>query len=182
MLLLHANEVTSTDSLIDESGACSSLRTATATLQNASLGCGGSSAAASIETRAPGYLLHAPDATIDASGSRASWTKRELHEQLAPWLAASWASKEVIGFHLEQMCLNGNRGDVLRREASTTVGEAAEEATWSLDTAAAVALFRRAVALVPLRRPLEIELGYALTNEGSIGPWPSSSSAGSTRR
>ena len=52
------------------------------------------------------------------------------------------------------------------------LGEAAEEAIWSLDTAAAVGLLRRAVALVladdSLRRPLEIELGYALKNEGNV--------------
>ena len=52
------------------------------------------------------------------------------------------------------------------------LGEAAEEAIRSLDTAAAVGLLRRAVSLVhaddALRRPLEIELGYALKNEGEV--------------
>ena len=95
-----------------------------------------------------------------------------FHERLARWLGASSARKEVIGFHLEQACLDGNGDDGIRREAATVLGEAAEEAIFSLDTAAAVGLLRRAVALVladdSLRRPLEIELGYALKNEGNV--------------
>ena len=95
-----------------------------------------------------------------------------LHERLARWLGAASARKEVIGFHLEQACIDGNGDAGIRREAATVLGEAAEEAIWSLDTAAAVGLLRRAVALVladdSLRRPLEIELGYALKNEGNV--------------
>ena len=95
-----------------------------------------------------------------------------LHERLARWLGASSARKELIGFHLEQACLDGNGDDGTRREAATVLGEAAEEAIRSLDTAAAVGLLRRAVSLVhaddAFRRPLEIELGYALKNEGEV--------------
>ena len=96
----------------------------------------------------------------------------DLHERLARWLGASSARKELIGFHLEQACLDGNGDDGTRQEAATVLGEAAEEAIRSLDTAAAVGLLRRAVSLVhaddALRRPLEIELGFALKNEGEV--------------
>ena len=98
--------------------------------------------------------------------------RADLHERLARWLGASSARKELIGFHLEQACLDGNGDDGIRREAATVLGEAAEEAIRRLDTAAAVGLLRRAVSLVhaddELRRPLEIELGYALKNEGEV--------------
>jgi tetratricopeptide (TPR) repeat protein len=95
-----------------------------------------------------------------------------MHERLARWLGAASARKELVGFHLEQACFDGDRNIQFRREAATVLAEAAEEAIRRLDTAAAVGLLRRAVSLVDvddsLRRPLEIELGYALKNEGEV--------------
>ena len=41
-----------------------------------------------------------------------------LHERLARWLGASSARKEVIGFHLEQACLDGNGDDGIQARGS----------------------------------------------------------------
>ena len=95
-----------------------------------------------------------------------------LHERLARWLGAASARKEVIGFHLEQACIDGNGDAGIRREAATAARRGRRGGDRSLDTAAAVGLLRRAVLCCPaddsLRRPLEIELGYALKNEGNV--------------
>ena len=66
MLLLHANEAVSIDRLIDGVWGPSAPRTAVASLQNAVSRLRRELGPDSIETRAPGYLLHAPDAAIDA--------------------------------------------------------------------------------------------------------------------
>src|SRR4029079_7812931 len=66
LLLLHANEVVSIDRLIDGVWGPAAPRTAAASLQNAVSRLRRELGPDSIETRAPGYLLHAADAAIDA--------------------------------------------------------------------------------------------------------------------
>ena len=104
--------------------------------------------------------------------------RADMHERLARWLdSRPGASPELVGFHLERAFLSaaerGDPDDRLGREAAARLGEAANMAIMRLDTAAAVRLLRRAVSLLAgddeQRRMLEIELGYALKNEGALG-------------
>jgi DNA-binding SARP family transcriptional activator/tetratricopeptide (TPR) repeat protein len=101
LLLIHAGEVVSTDTLIDELWGDSPPRTAPAYVQNCVSRLRKVLGPDLLETRPPGYALHAPPATIDARrfeqivhdarGLAAGERAGALREALALWRGAALA-------------------------------------------------------------------------------------------
>jgi len=121
------------------------------------------------------------DAAYDATpkGLRA-----ELHERYADWLEGKAADRfreyeEILGFHLEQACRYrreltavDQHAAALARRAAPLLASAGRRATGRGDAPAAVALFRRALSLLPegddTRLPLLPELAEALADRGDL--------------
>src|SRR5512132_1399635 len=101
LLLIHTGEVVSTDTLIDELWGASPPRTAPAYVQNCVSRLRKVLGPELLETRPPGYALHAPPATIDARrfeqivhdarGLAAGERAGALREALALWRGAALA-------------------------------------------------------------------------------------------
>ncbi len=107
--------------------------------------------------------------------------RAELHERFASWLEGHGSDlvelDEILGYHLEQAHLyrvqlgkHDDDGTELAARAAEHISAAARRSFARGDMAAAVGLFRRAVALLPAKDPTRLRLlpslGRALTEAG----------------
>ncbi|HET8528256.1 MAG TPA: adenylate/guanylate cyclase domain-containing protein [Gaiellaceae bacterium] len=99
------------------------------------------------------------DAAYNAMPKR---VRAEMHERAADWLAEHGAEDELVGYHLEQshrfLAELGRRSEPLALRAGELLGTAGVRAAARGDAAAARTLLSRALALLPARHELRVEL------------------------
>jgi len=108
-----------------------------------------------------------------AYGSIPKAVRAELHERLARWLDRQPdALDEIVGFHLEQAHWYrvelGADDIALAEEAGARLGEAGRRAIQRLDHRAAATLLLRAQSLVPESDVVQLDLGVALKDSGTL--------------
>ena len=85
-----------------------------------------------------------------------------LHERFAGWLEAHEGEGELVGYHLEQAARYhaelGIADEALAERAGDLLGEAGRRAAARGDAAAALALLRRSLALLPPQHGSRVEL------------------------
>ena len=88
--------------------------------------------------------------------------RADLHELFVPWLERQGAEDELVGYHLEQVYWYradlGRRDVVLAARAGELLGASGARAAARGDSAAALTLLRRALALLPTQHALRLEL------------------------
>jgi class 3 adenylate cyclase/tetratricopeptide (TPR) repeat protein len=88
--------------------------------------------------------------------------RAELHEAFAPWLERHHAEDELVGYHLEQAYWYradlGRRDNAIAARAGELLGASGARAAARGDSAAALTLLRRALALLPPQHGSRIEL------------------------
>jgi class 3 adenylate cyclase len=88
--------------------------------------------------------------------------RADLHEAFAPWLERQGSEDELVGYHLEQAYWYradlGRRDNAIAARAGELLGGSGARAAARGDSAAALTLLRRALALLPPQHGTRIEL------------------------
>src|SRR5207248_1533825 len=88
--------------------------------------------------------------------------RADLHQAFAPWLESHGAEDELVGYHLEQAYWYrvdlGRRDVALAARAGELLGASGARAAARGDSAAALTLLRRSLALLPPQHGTRIEL------------------------
>ncbi len=97
-----------------------------------------------------------------AYGAMPKSVRSALHEQFGGWLEAHDGEDELVGHHLEQAARYrvelGTADEPLAKRAGELLGEAGRRAAARGDSAAALTLLRRSLALLPPEHRLRIDL------------------------